>query len=135
LGVRVKVELGVGKRRKVVSALVNTGFESDGPDIGVPTEVAQELGLWPPKGFRLEEAQTAGGKSYLFATPQKARIRLLLGTRSDPEVEGNILISPHLDEVILSDYLTEELGIIIVSLRRGLWRHKTDPPEVTRGPP
>lgn len=95
---------------------------------------ARELGLWPPKGFRLEEAQTAGGKTYLFAVPQKARVRLLLGTRSD-EVEGNILIGPYLDEVILSDYLTEELGIIIVSFRRGLWRHKTDPPEITRGPP
>jgi predicted aspartyl protease len=57
LGVRVKVELRVGKRKKVVSALVNTGFESEEPDIGIPTEVARELGLWPLKGFRLEEVR------------------------------------------------------------------------------
>jgi hypothetical protein len=31
------------------SALLNSGFESDEPDIVIPVSIAEKLRLWPPK--------------------------------------------------------------------------------------
>jgi len=42
------------------------------------------------------------------------------------------LIKPGLNEPALSDALIEELGIIIVHAKRGLWRHVSDPPNTLR---
>ena len=45
----------------------------------------------------------------------------------------SILIDPYLDEVLISDYLSDKLGIIVLSFRRGLWRHYKDPSDKIRG--
>jgi hypothetical protein len=129
---RVEIELVVGERKVAARALVNSGFESEGPDIGIPVEIAKELGIWPLQNFTLEEVQTAGGKTYVYAVLEPARVRLLLGTSNDPELNCNLVVDPHLDEVILSDYLTDELGIVILSLRKGSWRHRSDPESLER---
>jgi hypothetical protein len=132
VGVRVEIELAVGDRKVLKRALVNSGFESSTPDVGLPAEVARELALWPPEDFGLEEVQTAGGRVYVYTVPKPARVKLLLGTSDDPETSCNLVIDPHLDEVILSDYLTDELGIVVVSFREGLWRHRSDPEDTRR---
>jgi len=132
MGVRVRIRLEVGDRAVEAPALLNSGFESDGPDIVVPLEVAEALGLWPPTEFQLEEVETAGGDIRLFSFPGRGRLRLLLGTDYEPEITCNILVNPHIDEVLLSDYVIDELGIVVVSFRRGLWRHKEDPEDLVR---
>ncbi|WP_237698220.1 hypothetical protein [Thermoproteus uzoniensis] len=35
---------------------------------------------------------------------------------------ANVLVNPHIDEVLISDYLAGELGIVILDPRRGLWK-------------
>ena len=132
MGVRVRVRLEVGDRAMEVPALLNSGFESDEPDVVIPVEVAEALGLWPPSGFRLEEVSTAGGDVRVFTFPGRGRVRLLLGTDYEPEITCNILVNPHVDEVLLSDYVIDELGIVVLSFRRGLWRHKGDPEDMVR---
>jgi len=132
MGVRVRVKIEVGDRSVELPALLNSGFESDEPDVVVPVSVAEALGLWPPHSFRLEEVATAGGDVRVFVFPRQGRIRLLLGTDYEPEITCNILVNPHVDEVLLSDYVIDELGIVVLSFRRGLWRHKEDPEGTVR---
>ena len=132
MGVRVKVRIEVGDRAVEVPALVNSGFESEEPDIAIPVRVAVALGLWPPRDFRLEEVDTAGGGGLVYASPRPGKLRLLLGTDYEPEITCNILVNPHIDEVLLSDYVIDELGIVVLSFRRGLWRHVRDPEGTVR---
>jgi len=86
--------------------------------------------VFGPKG--LEEVDTAGGRALVYTVPKKGRLRLLLGSERDPELNCSIVIDPHLTEPVLSDYLTDELGIVVVSFRKGVWRHKSDPEGFTR---
>lgn len=47
MGVRVKVKIIVNGRSVITSALINSRFETDSPDICIPMELACHLGLWP----------------------------------------------------------------------------------------
>jgi predicted aspartyl protease len=103
MAVRVRAKLRQGSIELETTALVNTGFEAPAPDLALPVEAARRLGLWPPRRAKLVVADTGGGV----------------------EVEGrrrtaNVLVNPHIDEVLISDYLAGELGIVILDPRRGL---------------
>jgi predicted aspartyl protease len=52
MGVRVRV--GYGSTSLDLVALVDTGYETDVPELLVPVNVAESLGLWPklPKRAR-----------------------------------------------------------------------------------
>ncbi len=130
--VRVPVKLKVGERSVEVPALLNSGYGSDEPDVMIPVSVAEELGLWPPRDFRLEEVETAGGRIRIFSYPRRGKVRLILGRENEPEIECNLVVNPCISEVLLSDYVIDELGVVVVSFRRGLWRHKEDPPSTVR---
>jgi hypothetical protein len=61
--VRVKLRI-VSKSGKefTTSALVNSGFEAETPQLLLPRSLAYELGLWPPPPEAiLVEVGTAGG--------------------------------------------------------------------------
>ncbi|MGC9118276.1 MAG: hypothetical protein ACP5I3_04695 [Thermoproteus sp.] len=111
----VRAKLRAGSRELETTALVNTRFEAPAPDLALPVEAARRLGLWPPRRAKLVVADTGGGEvdmAYLEAAV-------------DIEVEGrrrtaNVLVNPHIDEVLISDYLAGELRIVILDPRRGL---------------
>jgi hypothetical protein len=46
-----RVKVVIRREHGVVeaSALLNSGFESDEPDIVIPVSIAEKLHLWPPK--------------------------------------------------------------------------------------
>jgi len=46
---RVRVRLIKGDKAVQTSALVNSDFETDAPDIVIPVELAKRLSLWPPR--------------------------------------------------------------------------------------
>jgi len=131
MGVRVKVKIIVNGREVVTSALVNSGFESDSPDICIPTELARYLGLWPSREVESVETLTAGGEATVYVLG-KGRLQLLVNSEVKVEIECNLIMNPHIDEVLLSDYVIDELGIIIISFRKGLWRHVSDSPSTIR---
>ncbi len=56
----------------------------------------------------------------------------LAGVEGSKEVKCNVVVNPDINEVLLSDYIIDELGIVVVSFRKGLWRHVTDPIEKIR---
>ena len=59
----VRVKLKTGKGQVVTSALANTGFETEEPEVVLPLKVAELLGIYPspPPGSTLEEYSAVGG--------------------------------------------------------------------------
>jgi hypothetical protein len=52
--------------------------------------------------------------------------------RSSREVIADLVVSLTEREVLMSDALIEELGVIIISPRKGLWKFADDPSTTTR---
>ncbi len=127
MGVRVKLRICIRDNCITTKALVNSGYESEGPELAMPVELAKELNIWPPTEFILEEAYTAGGLTQIYIIKEKARVNLVLDNKYVEDVETRLVINPYLDEVLISDQLIDALGIIVISYGRGLWRHKSDP--------
>jgi len=97
----------------VVKALVSTGFTSGSPDTAVPAALAQSLGLWP---LREGEAvvvspETGGGTVESYVVPQAVVVQVVTEDRVSKEVIANVLVNPYIEEVLVSDYLAEELHI------------------------
>jgi len=132
---RVRVRLKCGEREVDAVALLSSGFESDAPDIAVPISVAERLGLWPPReGEEAETAilETGGGDVAVVYYEDVAELQLIIEDRPPKVVRIGVLVNPHLDEVLISDYVASELGVILLDFREGLWRLKDDPPDKVR---
>ena len=59
-----RVRIRIEKKNKVIetSALVNSGYEAETPQLLIPIKSAQLLDLWPPRnGFEETKFETAGG--------------------------------------------------------------------------
>jgi hypothetical protein len=63
MGVRVRVRVRYGGASLDLVALVNTGYETDVPELLVPVGVAMGLGLWPrlPDNTVVETYRTTSG--------------------------------------------------------------------------
>ena len=60
--IRVKIRIIVGEKSVITSALVNSGFESEEPDLCIPLGLAKLFNFWPPKELYSEEVATAGAR-------------------------------------------------------------------------
>jgi len=111
-------------RELVVKGYVNTGFMADSPDIAIPVPVAERLGLWPvsTRESIIVSIETGGGVVEAHLIPQALVVKVITSDRESREVVANALINPYTDSVLISDYLTEELGIQLLYPRRGLWK-------------
>ena len=129
---RIRGKVDVGEKSVVAVALVNSGFEADGPDIVIPIELARELGLWPPRGSLTALLDTGGGEVATPYYPSAGTLRILLEDRETKPITVNLIVNPHVDEVLLSDYVAGELGIMLLDIRDGLSRLRDDHPGKTR---
>jgi hypothetical protein len=122
--VRVSLRARYSDREVTAKALVNTGFTSDTPDLALPTALAERLGLWPRPGGGavVVTLETGGGPIEAYVVPQAVLVRVVTRDRVSREVLANALINPYIGEVLVSDSLTEELGIQILYPRRGVWK-------------
>ncbi|MEM4412150.1 MAG: hypothetical protein QXO66_04815 [Thermofilum sp.] len=124
MAVRVKLRVrSLRSGREVVSsALVNSGFEAETPQLLIPRRLALELGSWPPpEDAHLVEVGTAGGPVRNYLVPGAAEVLAEAKDRVVGPVRCDVMIS-HLEyEVLISDKLGGELGIVILDLR-GKWR-------------
>jgi len=125
MGVRVKVRVNYRGASLDLIALVNTGYETDVPEILVPINVAEKLGLLPrlPEGTIIETYKTASGLMRVYRIGG-AYVSLLIGDVEERKVETYIVISEYTDESLISDQLTSEFGIVIEDPAKGLWRLK-----------
>lgn len=115
-------------------ALVNSGFEADTPQILIPMVLAKRLHL----DAYLEKAGiefygTPGGPVRLYILPSSTTVWVDEPGAESPMVNCDTLISDIEAEVLISNYLAGELGIIAEDFKRGLWRLRSDKEGVIRG--
>ncbi len=128
----VKVRIKVQEREVITAALLNSGFESEEPCIAIPVKVAQKLNLLPPPPeAEFEEFETAGGITYGYAV-KGAKVSLIAGEEEKPPINCRIIVLFQIDQVLLSDFAIDALGIRVLSFKKGTWRHKDDPEDVVR---
>jgi len=126
--VRVKLRIIKGEKVIETSALANSGYETETPQLLIPIRLAQLLELWPPKDEAEEsEFETAGGPLRVWIIPRACRVSVAVHDVKSPEVEADIVISPLADEVLLSDKMISELQIALEDVGRGLWRFRWEP--------
>jgi len=107
----------------VVKALISTGFVTDSPDVAMPVPLAQSLSLWPmPSEVLKVSIETDGGVVEAYIVPQVVTVQIVTEDRVSREVVANVLVNPYIDEVLVSDYLAEELQVQILYPRKGLWK-------------
>jgi len=128
MAVRVKLVIERSGVAREVRALVNTGYEADSPQLMIPISLARELGLWPPTRDAQEYVfDTAGGPVRVWYTPRALQVRVVAGTASSKPVTVDVVVSPYVEEPLISDVLASELEIVILDPGRGLWRFKWEP--------
>ncbi len=132
-GMAIRVKLRLRSRlspRSELSAvaLVNSGFEADTPQILLPDAVARRLDLSSHMlEARIESYGTVAGPIRLYVLPSSVEVWIEEPDAESPHVVCDALISDVEREILISDYLAGELGIVAEDFRVGLWRLKSDP--------
>jgi hypothetical protein len=131
----VRVRLKIWREDKVLEtvALVNSGYEADSPQLMIPISLAKALGIWPPPPDSKEDIfETAGGPSRVWVVRKSAKAMIVAEDVSSKEIEIDLVVSPHVDEPLISDVLTGEFEIVLENVAKGLWRFSWDPPSRLR---
>jgi len=71
--------------------------------------------------------EIGGGEVSLPYFISAVELELILGDREPKKTMVNVLINPYIHEVLISDYVSSILGIILLDFKRGLWRVSDDP--------
>ena len=131
MGVRVRVRLRAGSAEVETSALVNSGYEVEEPEVLLPRRLAEYLGLeLGPPVARAATYETPFGFQRVVLVPRALAVHL---EGVCAEVAGvSAAVADFEREVLISDALAEALGIQLISIARGLWRHSDDPPDSLR---
>jgi hypothetical protein len=130
MAVRVRLKLKSRISGEVVEtvALVNTGFETESPQLLIPLALARRLSLHPPPPTAtIAELGTAGGPVRMFIVRDALEVWVVAGDRSVGPRVADALISGVEEEVLINDKLMEELGIVVVAAGSGKWRFIDDP--------
>jgi len=130
---KIKIRIPTLNREITTSALVNTGFETEDPQIIIPIKLGERLGLTPlPPNAKIIELGTAGGPTKMYLLRNTAEVKVLVEDKETRYVKADILISSIEEEVLLNDKVTEELGIVILLPASGKWRFIDDKPDIIR---
>jgi hypothetical protein len=133
--VRVGVKLKSAEGEVVTVALANSGFETEEPEVVLPTGVAERLGLYPrlPGGSQVEEYKGVGGAVIkTFLVKGIVTVSVLTSDREVGPSVATAVITPGEDEVILSDKLMDALKIVLLRPGQGIWRFTDDGGSLTR---
>jgi hypothetical protein len=112
--------------------LVNSGAESEEPVVVVSPRDAIDL------GFNLEESdvievELASGKTQGLISREKVILELLSENGSTlSTTQAYLAVDENLIEPLITNATIDELGIVVLSFKKGLWRHRNDPPNITR---
>jgi len=132
LVVRVRVRVSFGGSSKTVVVLVNGGAESEEPVIALRPEDAEDLGI-SLSSFDIIEVELASGKTHNLISRDKVRVELLDDqTNTLSHTYAYLAIDENLSESLITDATIDELGIVVISFKKGLWRHINDSPNTVR---
>lgn len=128
MAVRVPVVIVYEKSKILASAILNAGYETKKPEILAPTKLLKlnQIRKTNPLAYK-----TAGGTAIHYSLG-KAKIKVKCQDKESKDVAADLLISDLLDEILISDKLISELGIILLDPGKGYWRFKDDPPNKIR---
>ena len=129
---RLRLRISTSSKTVECVALLNSGYEAPSPQLLVPVDLARELGLWPPLDAYEIELDTAGGVVKAWLYPRACKVKVIASDAESREVLTDIVVSPTIDEPLISDALAEELEIAVESFGRGLWRFRWEPVEKAR---
>jgi len=133
VAVRVRLRVSRGGSSVEVVALVNSGYEADSPQLMIPTALAKTLGIWPPPPDSREEVfETAGGPARVWVVRGSAVVKAVAEGAESREVLVDLVVSPHVDEPLISDVLAGALEIAVEDFAEGLWRFRWEPPSRLR---
>jgi hypothetical protein len=133
--VRVKLRLKSRISQQVIetSALVNSGFEAESPQILIPISAARQVSLYPPPmTSSIIEVGTAGGPTRVFLVRDAIDVWVVTSDREFGPKLADVVISPIEEEVLISDKLAEELCLVLLAIGSGKWRFSDDPPDKVR---
>jgi predicted aspartyl protease len=131
--VRVKLRVSRGNRAKIVTVLVNSGAESEEPVVVLRPEDAVELGFSLRSDFDIIEVELASGKTQCFISRSKVKVELLDDSDNIlSTTQAYLAVDEGLTEPLITDATIDELGITVISFKKGLWRHINDPPQIIR---
>ncbi|MHC1635195.1 MAG: hypothetical protein ACXQTS_01035 [Candidatus Methanospirareceae archaeon] len=123
MALRVKIRVSSGDKEVVMPALVNSGYETDTPELLVPVKVAEALGLWPEtKEAVMERYRVVGGGEVSAVRMRKCvKVEVLAEGYASKPIDSDIVVSEGEDEIIISDKLASRLGIVILDIGEGIW--------------
>lgn len=125
----INEELG---KSKVLKVLVNGGAESEEPVIAVDEATAKELEL-SLSDMDVIEVELASGATHNYISRKKLLIELLdENGKTLSSTYGYVAVDPYLIEPLITDATIDELGIQVISFKKGLWRHVSDSPNKIR---
>ena len=120
VGVRVKIRIRYRDKKIHTTALVNTSYESDRPEIHIPIALAKKIGLSLDEA-RSDRYSVVGGEVNVFRLGQiYDSLDLEDFSKESKEATAEAVCVVGEYEVIINDALAEELGIEILAPRRGL---------------
>ena len=108
------------KKSIEISALVNSGFETTEPEIIVPLGLAENLELVLSAEFS-SYSVAGGGRVLAIRVKTPVKVKLILEDREVKEVDAVASVLPGENEVIISDKLAHDLGIVILDPFKGIW--------------
>jgi len=143
MAVRVKLKIRTRKgevgRESISSGLVNSGFESDVPEIILPLALASNLGLYPklPAGTSIEKYEVAGGgRLDSYSVKDGVEVQVLTDDKVSNPVVTTCIIMAGEKEVLIGDKLISKFAIVIEDAGEGIWhfrgesnRRKSEPPQ------
>jgi len=114
LAVRLRIRIRVGEEIIEEIALLSSGYESDTPQILIPLDIGEKLGLCPPpKESREYIFETAGGPLRVWLVRNAGYVSIITTDIEPKEVLTDIVISPLADEILIGDVLAGELEIAV----------------------
>ena len=123
--IRLRLRLrSVSGREVVVAALVNSGYETERPELLVPASVARELGLYPtlPRGAEVREYILAdGSRTRLIKVPSAIEVSAVANDRVVGPVRCDVAIAERSEEPLIGDKLSDALQIVAIAMGEGLW--------------
>lgn len=125
LAIRLRLRLRSVKGAVVDTiALLNSGYETVVPELLVPERLARDLGLYPsiPAGAEVREYALAdGSRRRLIRIPDAVEVSAVTDDRVVGPVKASIVIAEGAEEPLISDKLSDALGIVALAIGEGLW--------------
>ena len=133
--IKLRLRLVRGDNNVEVIALVKSGYETLEPEILVPSNIAENLSLYPrlPQGAIIKEYKLADGSiSKLIKISKAILVYAVEEDRVVGPVESSLAIAERAEEPLISDKLAGKLGIVALDFGEGLWCFGDEISKVTR---